>query len=146
MPTTIYRKFKKQQYHAKKRGIAWELSYEQWLEIWHTSGHFEERGTTLGKYVMHRHNDAGPYAVGNVQILVVEEHNQLAGALGNLAQGPIRDYPRPAHRGPYQKRVSRPLRPILSIEDELRLLKAGAIKRGWPTKARSQRPKLGLLD
>jgi hypothetical protein len=58
--------------HAKraaKRGIRFELTYEQWIEIWIASGQILNRGMELGQYVMGRNNDTGPYAVGNVSII-----------------------------------------------------------------------------
>ena len=58
--------------HAKraaKRGIDFELTYEQWMEIWLASGQILNRGMELGQYVMGRNNDTGPYAIGNVSII-----------------------------------------------------------------------------
>jgi len=58
-----------QRSNAKKRGIAWELTFEQWLKIWQDSGHLHLRGTRSGHYCMARNNDTGPYAVDNVKII-----------------------------------------------------------------------------
>jgi hypothetical protein len=44
------------------------LTFAEWWQIWHDSGHWEERGTANGCYVMCRNADQGPYAVGNVRI------------------------------------------------------------------------------
>jgi hypothetical protein len=55
---------------AKRRGIGFELTYEQWMEIWLKSGQILNRGMELGQYVMARNNDTGPYAVGNVSIIM----------------------------------------------------------------------------
>jgi hypothetical protein len=49
---------------AASRGIGWELTFEQWWQIWQESGRYHERGV----YVMARNWDVGPYAVGNVEI------------------------------------------------------------------------------
>lgn len=63
-------KYAYQKYKAKKRGIEFLLTFEQWLDIWLKSGHMDERGTLHNKhYVMSRHKDKGPYAVGNVEII-----------------------------------------------------------------------------
>jgi hypothetical protein len=54
---------------ARNRGISFELTFEQWMEIWLKSGQILNRGMELGQYVMGRNNDTGPYAVGNVSII-----------------------------------------------------------------------------
>ena len=59
---------------AKRRGIAFELTFEEWLEIWENSGHFDERGRRAHQYQMARHNDLGPYAVGNVKIITTSQN------------------------------------------------------------------------
>jgi hypothetical protein len=51
---------------VKKRNIPFEITFEEWYQIWLDSGHWEERGR--GGYVMARKGDKGPYAVGNVDI------------------------------------------------------------------------------
>ena len=50
----------------KRRNIGFELTFEEWYDIWQKSGKWEQRGK--GGYCMARHNDTGPYAVGNVEI------------------------------------------------------------------------------
>jgi hypothetical protein len=55
--------------NAKRRGVPFELTFEEWLDVWKGSGHFDERGNkTADGYVMARHGDKGAYAVGNVSI------------------------------------------------------------------------------
>lgn len=51
---------------VKKRNIAWEITFEEWYQIWLDSGHWKERGR--GGYVMARHGDKGPYRADNVEI------------------------------------------------------------------------------
>ncbi len=60
---------------AKKRGIAWEISFPEWCGIWHESGKLHLRGTGRGAYCMARHGDTGPYAPGNVSICTVEANS-----------------------------------------------------------------------
>jgi hypothetical protein len=60
--------------NAKFRNIGFELTFEEWWDIWQQSGKWEQRGKGAGKYVMARHNDVGPYAVGNVSIKTQEEN------------------------------------------------------------------------
>ena len=50
------------------RGVAWELTYDQWWGIWSLSGKWDKRGNTRGKYCMCRKGDLGAYTVGNVYI------------------------------------------------------------------------------
>jgi hypothetical protein len=45
-----------------------ELTFEEWLDIWIQSGHWNKRGRCKGEYVMSRFSDSGPYKVGNVFI------------------------------------------------------------------------------
>jgi len=54
---------------AARREISFELTFEQWMEIWLKSGQILNRGMEAGQYVMGRNNDSGPYAVGNVSII-----------------------------------------------------------------------------
>jgi hypothetical protein len=53
---------------AKRRGIAWEISFADWLDVWNESGRWSERGIGASRYCMARHGDTGPYKVGNVSI------------------------------------------------------------------------------
>jgi hypothetical protein len=66
--------FKRQKHSAAKRGIQFEMNFGQWLTVWHESGKLSERGRRKGQYVMSRKMDAGPYAVGNVEIKTCSEN------------------------------------------------------------------------
>jgi hypothetical protein len=68
-------RFREQRQAARQRGIPFLLTFEEWLEIWVESGHIYERGCGLGRYVMARHGDTGPYSRDNVKIIPVEENN-----------------------------------------------------------------------
>ncbi len=59
---------------SKRRGISFDLTFEQWLEIWESSGHLHERGRRRDQYQMARTGDVGPYAVGNVSIITCREN------------------------------------------------------------------------
>lgn len=54
--------------NAKRRGVEFELTPNQWKAIWFMSGHWRDRGPRMGQFVMCRVGDAGPYAWGNVFI------------------------------------------------------------------------------
>jgi len=60
--------FAKHKENARRRGVEFLLTFEQWWAIWEKSGHWKKRGNRRGRYVMSRMNDIGPYAVGNVFI------------------------------------------------------------------------------
>jgi hypothetical protein len=65
--------FAVQRWHATKtRNIDWELTFDEWLDIWGTD--IDQRGRGIGKLNMCRYGDKGPYAVGNVYI-GTHEHN-----------------------------------------------------------------------
>ena len=59
---------------ARQRGIDFKLTFDEWLDFWKQSGHLHERGRKKDQYVMARHNDLGPYAVGNVSIITGTEN------------------------------------------------------------------------
>ena len=79
-------KFTKHKKNAKRRGIEFLLTFEQWWRIWHRSGRWEQRGNgTADEFVMSRKGDAGPYAVGNVAIV---RHAENAAERNTLYQRP----------------------------------------------------------
>lgn len=90
MSVTPLRRFKYQRIHARQRGVEWLLTFEQWFAIWTESGHWHERGRTRGCYVMGRHGDVGPYAVGNVSIITTEQNVREANAIGTKYSTPRR--------------------------------------------------------
>jgi hypothetical protein len=51
---------------ARERGIAFDLTFEEWWEIWEP--HFAKRGVSSGAMQMCRNGDVGAYAPGNVRI------------------------------------------------------------------------------
>lgn len=65
-----------QKIYAKKRGILFLLTFEEWLNIWIISGHLHERGNKKHQYVMARHGDKGPYALDNVKIITWIENRK----------------------------------------------------------------------
>lgn len=59
---------------AKRRGIPFLLTYEQWCEVWLESGKWEYRGKRRGQYVMSRPGDQGAYELGNVVIVPIGDN------------------------------------------------------------------------
>lgn len=58
--------------HAKARGIEFSISFEEWWGIWET--YWDQRGKGAGKMCMARLGDTGPYALGNVEIILFEQN------------------------------------------------------------------------
>lgn len=71
-------KFYQQRIQAKQRGIRWELSFDEWWDIWQRSGKWQQRGCRVGQYVMARPSDAGPYSATNVVICTSTENRKQA--------------------------------------------------------------------
>ena len=70
---------------AKYRGIDFELTFDEWYDIWQQSGHWADRGRGHGKYCMSRVNDIGAYKVGNVFIQLSTKNS------GDFHRGTIQD-------------------------------------------------------
>ena len=70
-PSTAYAR---QKAMAKIRGIDWQITYDEWWNVWESSGKYDQRGRGKGKYVMSRINDTGPYAYSNVFIQLNEDN------------------------------------------------------------------------
>lgn len=49
-----YSKYVGNKRQAKRRGILFLLTFEEWLKIWTDSGHFHERGTFRHQYHLAR--------------------------------------------------------------------------------------------
>jgi hypothetical protein len=73
--------------NSKRRNIPFLISFEEWYDLWEQSGKWEHRGPRQGGYVMSRHNDVGPYAIGNVSII---SHEENSGEPGKKSIGRIR--------------------------------------------------------
>jgi hypothetical protein len=59
--------FKKQRRGCGYRGIEFELTFDEWFDIWQKSGHLKDRG--VPGYCMVRHGGKGAFKVGNVSII-----------------------------------------------------------------------------
>lgn len=71
-------KFIRQKTNAKRRGIPWEMTFEEWWSIWEKSGKWEQRGQGPYNYCMSRKFDQGPYSVNNVTITTSRKNSQQA--------------------------------------------------------------------
>lgn len=66
--------FKSQRNRAKRRGIPFLMTFDEWWKVWQDSGRWDQRGRLEGQYVMARFGDSGPYAINNVRICSKEEN------------------------------------------------------------------------
>lgn len=60
--------------NAKKRGVGFRLTFEEWWGVWEASGKWSLRGRGRGQYVMARFGDQGVYEIGNVRICLASEN------------------------------------------------------------------------
>lgn len=68
--------------NAKRRGIEFNFSFDQWLQFWLDSGHWHQRGIkSADNYVMSRLGDTGPYSADNV-VIKSNRDNVLEGNVG----------------------------------------------------------------
>jgi len=70
-------KYSQHKSSARQRGIKFNLTYDQWLNIWLISGKIKQRGF----YCMSRIKDKGAYDIGNVFIQTMRQ-NSLDGVIG----------------------------------------------------------------
>ena len=92
------KKFVAQRMQARRRGIDFFLTFDEWMGIWAQSGLLSERGKGIGKYNMARFGDTGPYAVGNVFIMRHEE-NTREGSIGRTLSPASREKVAASKRG-----------------------------------------------
>ena len=62
------RAYSHQKSNAKQRDVGFNLTFDEWKQIWVDSGEWERRGRGSDKYCMCRIGDSGAYEVGNVFI------------------------------------------------------------------------------
>ena len=58
--------YRHQRKAAKKRGIPFLISFEDWWQWWQEDDRWARRGRRRAQFVMARYGDAGPYKLGNV--------------------------------------------------------------------------------
>ena len=62
---------------AKRRGIGWELTFDQWLSWW--GADLDNRGPSRDNLQMQRFADQGPYALGNIKKGTPRDNSKTAG-------------------------------------------------------------------
>jgi len=58
--------------------VEMRMVFQEWLQVWISSGKYQLRGNRKGCYVMARKDDLEHYAVGNVEIIPHAENIQFA--------------------------------------------------------------------
>jgi len=90
-------RFKQHKASAKARGIAFDLTFEQWWSLWEP--HWEKRGRGSFDMCMCRRHDQGAYTLGNVRIATNREnkHEQAMEAKVRHSQrrAPVKEYAKP---------------------------------------------------
>ena len=91
---TANHRYCSQKSHAKKRGIEWQFTFEEWVKWWEDNlgpDWMQKRGCTQGKHQMARNGDKGPYAPWNVQCLTHEQNRKDAAKNGHVGKRRITD-------------------------------------------------------
>ena len=73
-----FKAFIEQRENAARRGIEWQFTFDEWKQLWESSGCWEKRGKGADRYVMARHGDTGPYSPSNVRITTFLENGRDA--------------------------------------------------------------------
>jgi len=68
-------KYNVQKQTAKRRGIEFLLSFEEWWSFWEES--WDKRGKTKDEMAMCRYGDKGAYEVGNVYLDTISNNSKL---------------------------------------------------------------------
>src|SRR6266576_4638397 len=89
---SISRAFIHTKAHARKRGIAFKFTKEQWVEWWQANlgpNWMAKRGCTRHQYVMARNGDKGCYELGNVRCILSVDNHKERKQNGNHSYGEI---------------------------------------------------------
>lgn len=75
----MLKKYKQAIENAKNRktgAVPWELTFEEWAAVWWDSGHWFDRGPKKHQFCMGRFGDEGPYKLGNIKIITMDENRK----------------------------------------------------------------------
>lgn len=72
----MLKKYNAHKSSAKQRGVEFDLTFDEWRDIW--DGKFQDRGRNVGQLGMLRARDEGGYTLGNVRIGTIKENRQEA--------------------------------------------------------------------
>ena len=71
----MYRQFGYHRVSARLRGNAWDLSWQQWRDMW--LPHWSERGRAWHNLCMARIDMDGDWEIDNVHLITRREHSKL---------------------------------------------------------------------
>lgn len=77
---------------AKRRGIEFKITFEDWKKWWINTGKAENRGRNKGCYQMCRFNDEGAYELENIYCATITEnmqHKQLGKPLAEQIKAKV---------------------------------------------------------
>ena len=77
IPAGMRKAYSNQRGHAINRGIPWELTLAEWLEIWKRSRKWSRRGRSAEAYVMCRIRYSEPFAPNNVCICTLRKSSRF---------------------------------------------------------------------
>ena len=60
---------------AKWRGIEFKMTFTEWWNWWQVDGRWDNRGSGPENFLMARHGDIGPYAIGNIYCATKRENS-----------------------------------------------------------------------
>lgn len=81
---TAHGAYQQQQRNAKRRGIAWQFTFESWWKLWSDSGYWAQHGRRRGFYCMARLGDVGPYSPANCRIVEYGVNCQAAAVTARI--------------------------------------------------------------
>ena len=79
IPKKAFRRFQEQRAAADRRGVAWELTPDEWWAWWCQDNRWEHRGRRKDGLVMSRHGDKGPYRLDNIYCSTLSRNMQETG-------------------------------------------------------------------
>lgn len=82
--SALKEKYRRQRYHAQRRGVVFSLTFEEWVTWWGSD--IDNRGRGLGKFQMCRYGDTGAYILGNIYKGTHSENSSLKFKLGFKAK------------------------------------------------------------
>lgn len=85
--------------------VEMRLTFEQWWQIWESSGKWEQRGHSKGQYCMCRYNDLGHYEPGNV-FIDLHSRNVIAAQTGNTKGCANKGKPKPPRSAEHRAKIS----------------------------------------